>query len=353
MKMFKYLALVTFTFSLDAAQEFDLRKGVDLTATNRVTWLLINQMMDAGTISATNKGGVIRQATTPDMSLNTRYTNFIYVSNSTVTSPTLMLWNGTGWVPGLVGANTVGSSQLQDSSVTAGKLAGSSVFGTNIAGNTIQNTNLADGSVSGNKIAGGGVYYGKFAFGAIVGGDITNKTITETNIADGTVGSIQIGSGQLSNINYAASSITFDKIANSAISQYHISNSAIGTLQITNGAVTSNQIASGTINYTLIDTNTPVMVGFGSYTNSSGAGTATLLNGRNVSVARVAAGRVLVTFNTAPSSINYTVNANAIDPDDNSVCIVTNKLTTTFEIRTMNLAGALSDANQVMFTITH
>jgi len=102
------IVLFISVLSLNAATEYDLVKGVDMTATNYRPASLYNQLVDAGTIGATNKGGVIRQATTPDTSLNPRYTNFIYVSNSVVSSPTLMLWNGTGWIPGLVGANTVG-----------------------------------------------------------------------------------------------------------------------------------------------------------------------------------------------------------------------------------------------------
>lgn len=327
------ISLVFLPFVSNGAVEFDLVKGVDMTATNYRPASLYNQLVDNATIGATNKGGIIRQTTTPNVGDNPRYTNFIYISNSVPTAPTLMLWNGSGWIPGIVGANTVGSIAIQDSAVTAGKIAGSAVFGTNIAGNTIQGTNLADGAVYGDKIANNGIWQGKFQPLAIRGIDITNRTIWNTNLVLSSITSNEMSILSIPTPMLTDGAVTTAKIATTNVTRDVIRNDAIGSLQITNLAVSTNHITTN-ITYNLA-------YAWG-VCNAGG----TFLKGYNISsVTRISAGRYTFNFINPVSDTNYACSVAALENAGGNQLFtrVLTNATTAVTVQVTDNAGVAAD----------
>lgn len=348
-KKFSATFLLSAPLILSGAVEFDLRKGVDMTATNYRPASLYNQLVDNATIGATNKGGVIRQGTTPNTGDNPRYTNFLFISNSVVTAPTLMFWDGTGWIPASIGANSVGSAALQNSAVIAGKIAGSAVYGSNIVGNTIENTNLADNAISGNKIANGGVWQEKFAIGAIRGIDITNKTITYTNIADGTIQALQLANDAVRTLNITNLAVTTAKLALNAVTRDILGTNSIYGPMITNGGVVSNNIAAAEINPVHLSTNVPYVSSYGSF-DMVGT-TPTLRAGKNVSsVARTSAGRYAVTLIVAYSSTNYALFSGS-SSTAYSTSSTTNQAAGSFGIVVLDSAGTPADPGSFSFQV--
>jgi len=179
------LALIAVLGTAYAAVEYDLIKGVDMTGRSSIPPSSLNQLVDNATVQ-TNKGMVIIQGTTPDVTLNPRYSRYLWIDNSVPATPTLKAYNGSSWTNAL-------------------------------SGTTITSANLADGSVTTAKLGSGAV--------------------TAEKILNGAVGSLQI----------AGSAVTADKIAVGVVSRSHIADGAINTLQITNSAVTADKIADGTI----------------------------------------------------------------------------------------------------------
>jgi hypothetical protein len=236
------------------AVEFDLRKGVDLTATNYHTASLINQLVDAGTISATNKGALIRRsggggAWWPSVTDNPRYTNFMWLDQNT--SPaTLKQYVPSGdvytnWVASTVTPGSVGTSEIAANAVTAAKLATNSVENWHIVASAVSGNKIADNGIIAGKLGPASITPGNNAFGSIVGGDITNKTITATNIADNTITRLQLANDLIGTVQLTNKSVTMDKIADGVV----------GVTQLTNSAfITTNYLAGG-INSSLLTTN--------------------------------------------------------------------------------------------------
>ena len=308
------LALALAVTSLNAATEFDLRKGIDLTATNYVTPSMLNQLVDAGTISSTNKGGVIRRSANgtsywPDITLNPRYTNFLWLD--TYTSPgTLKQYvccgdAYTNWVAATVTPGSITSAEILNFTIQAIDIGTNAVAGYAIQAGAVDANKIADNGIIAGKLSASSVGKGTFAFGAITGGDITNKTITYTNIADGTIGPDQMQNNAIGTLQLTNGAVTTDKIAATNITQDLIRYDAIGTLQITNGAVTSNKLAAGAINFSNVDTNTSYGIArvWGvinpAFSLAKGLGVASIFNDG------VAATRV--TFTTPFADTNYCV----------------------------------------------
>lgn len=236
------------------ATEFDMQKGVDLTATNQITQSLLNQLVDNAR-TATNKGMVIRQATTPDIVLNTRYTNFLWLDTSLGLPGTLRQWNGSAWVTASLGIFSVGDTNIAPNAITSGKLAANAVNETNLAGSAVTSPKIADLTIIGADIAFSTLSQGKFSFGAIVGGDITNQTITFSNIAPGTIRPNELAFNAIMNDQLSNGVVTTAKIALTNIDRTLIRDQAIGVAQITNAPFINTNHLVGVIGTNLLSTN--------------------------------------------------------------------------------------------------
>lgn len=163
----------------------DLIKGVDFTGRSALSPTALNQLVDNARLN-TNRGIILLQPTQPDHITNPRFTNFVWLDNSTPGLVQLKVYNGSSW--------------------------------TNVyLGSILTETNLADGAVTTPKLASGAV--------------------SAEKILNGAVGSLQL----------AGSGVTADKIAVGVVNRSHLSDNLIGTAQITNSAVTGPKIADGTI----------------------------------------------------------------------------------------------------------
>ncbi len=182
----KKLFFLLATCSVFGAESYnDLVKGVDFTGRSALSPTVLNQLVDNARFN-TNRGIVLMQSTQPDTVTNPRFTNFIWLDNSTAGLIQLKVYNGSSW--------------------------------TNVyLGNILTETNIADGAITTPKLASGAV--------------------SAEKILNGAVGSLQI----------AGSGVTADKIAVGVVNRSHLSDNLISTAQITNSAVTGAKIADGTI----------------------------------------------------------------------------------------------------------
>jgi len=182
----KKLFFLLATCSVFGAESYnDLVKGVDFTGRSALSPTALNQLVDNARFN-TNRGIVLMQPTQPDTVTNPRFTNFIWLDNSTAGLIQLKVYNGSSW--------------------------------TNVyLGSILTETNIADGAITTPKLASGAV--------------------SAEKILNGAVGSLQI----------AGSGVTADKIAVGVVNRSHLSDNLISTAQITNSAVTGAKIADGTL----------------------------------------------------------------------------------------------------------
>lgn len=352
---------------LNAAVEVDLRKGVDLTATNLVSFSLLNQLVDNGTIwnsgQITNGRGIVMRSTIrPHVTHNPRYTNWLWLDLSVGSPGTLRQYVCCGdadanWQVAALGIGSVTSTNILDYTIQA----------IDMATNSVPNYALQDNSVDANKIQAQAVIAGKIGPSAvsnlniapstIEGGRIALNTISNANMYDFTIMSNKIGVAGIASFNLAPGIVNSNNIGPNSIAGTNLINGTITNAQLADKAVSSNKIDTGSINLSNIDTNFGfgIVRCWGLITNSSG-GTATLLKGLGVtSVSRISAGRVLVTFDTsrfAPANPKYAVFATGqMDNNNTDVCAISNKTTTTFEIRTIDIGGGLCDNYEVSFSI--
>ncbi len=275
------------SFSIRGAVEFDLLKGVDLTLTNSITQSLLNQLVDLGTISATNKGGIIRKfglggGQWPSVTDNPRYTNFIWLDMDT-TPPTLKTYVKTGiavdvytnWVPGTIAPGSITSTELANNSVNSDKLQTNAVQFYHLTNNAVISSKINDQAVIAGKIAPNGVISGNIAFGAVNGGSISNNSITFSNIA--------------------ANTINRDQLQNQLIGPAQLTNGLITSLVLTNNSITNSMLATN-ISYGVVKA--------WAFVSSDG----TMRKGFNITnCVRTATGNYTLSFGNAyaPSDTNY------------------------------------------------
>lgn len=359
--------LIAIAGTANSAVEVDLRKGVDLTATNYVSFSLLNQLVDNGTIwnsgSVTNGRGIVMRSTIrPHVTHNPRYTNWLWLDLSLGSPGTLRQYVCCGdadanWQVAALGIGSVTSTNILDYTIQA----------IDMATNSVPNYALQDNSVDANKIQAQAVVAGKvgpsavsnlnIAPSTIEGGRIALNTISNANMYDFTLLSNKIAVGGIAAFNLAPGIINSNSIGIQSIAGTNIQNGAITNEQLAASAVSSNKIAAGSINLSNIDTNFGfgIVRCWGLITNSSG-GSATLLKGLAVtSVTRISAGRVLVTFDLsrfAPATTRYAVfSTGGMDVDNTDVCAISNKTVTTMELRTIDIGGGLCDDYEISFSI--
>lgn len=192
-------------------------------------------------------------------------------STSDVTGP----YNG---VSGTTGSTSlVGTSDLSDAIITAGKIAsgaidlgGTKITGllqntnlaqitdaTKIADSLIGNTKLANLAVDAAKLADSAVTSTKIANAAVGTAAIQNAAITNALIANAAIGSAQIqdaaiiaakiGTAAVGSAAIQDAAITNAKIANLAVDSAKIADLAVGTAKINDAAITTAKIADASI----------------------------------------------------------------------------------------------------------
>lgn len=180
----------------------------------------------------------------------------------------------------VLNADTVGTTQLVNLSVTNGKLANNSVTTGKIANYTIIDQDIANLTITGSKIVDYTLAGTKLANAAItsqqvqeyslIGTDLANLTVTGQQIADytlvgtklanATVDTQQITNLAVTNAKLAANAVTSDKIQDYTIVGTDLANATVTSQQIQDYTITATDIANLTItgsqvaNYTLVGT---------------------------------------------------------------------------------------------------
>lgn len=366
MKNLVLFGILFTALNLSAALEPDLRKGVDLTVTNRVSYSLLNQLVDNGTVYNTgsitnNKGIVMRSTVRPDVTSNPRMTNWLWLDVSLVPNGlgTLKQYlccgdSGTNWVQASIGVGSVTTANIADYSITAIKMATNSVNANALIAASVSGNKIADFGVVAGKLAPGAVTNGAFALGAIQSGDIGSGVITNGHLAANTITSNKMAEASITSFNVLNQTLNSNDIAYGGIQATNIAPGVITSLEIGNNTITSNNLALASgVNYANLDTNLsyniPVVWGMLDIVGTI----VTIPRGFGVSSAtRSGVGVYRVNFNTARSTTNYAVivTAKSSALDTRIVSYTSNSLSgVTFLIDTD--AGTPADTTGISFQI--
>lgn len=125
----------------------------------------------------------------------------------------------------LAALNTVGSSEIDDNSITSAKILNGAITEGDIGSDEIANYHLKDNAVTSAKIVDG----------TILGSDIADQAITNPKLAVNSVSTSRLQDG----------SVTASKIVDGNVTNAKIQNGGVTTEKLAAGAVTSQKIASG------------------------------------------------------------------------------------------------------------
>jgi len=240
MKKLLTLTLALWSVGLHGATfEWDMVKGIDITAQSSITAAQLNQLIDGAT-PYPGKGLVIRQPIHPNVTTNPRYTNFLWFD---LVTQTLKSYQGVGddatnWVTATLGIGTIGTVNLAGGAVTDAKLAANAVNTTNLQNNSVTSDKIAAGNVGASQLAAASVTNAALAPLAVSGDKIAYQTILNTNLAE-----LNITGGKLQ-----TATITGDKIANGTITSVNLATNLIGSTNIAAGAVGNAQLGTNAVN---------------------------------------------------------------------------------------------------------
>jgi len=352
------LILVTILISLSTlivfgAVEVDLRKGVDLTATNVVSYSILNQLVDNGTIwnsgQITNGRGIVMRSTIrPHVTHNPRYTNFLWLDLSLGMPGTLRQYVCCGdadanWVVAALGIGSVTSTNILDYTIQAIDMATNSVSNYAIQDNAIDANKIQAQAVVAGKIGPSAVSNLNIAASTIDGGRIALNTISNANIYDFTLFSNKIGVAGIAAFNLAPGAVSSDNIGPFSIVGTNLQNNTITNEQIANNAISSNKIAAGQVD--LVRLNTNVTIGLAKawgFFDSSGL----MLKGYNlVGGANFNTGDYSVHFtnNFAPTTTNYIMQGSALSVGASANITFYSNMTTFVALKIQNEAGTEVD----------
>lgn len=226
-----------------AATESDLLTGLDPTTLTSIKASQLLQMINNGTIGATNKGGIIRSAFTPDTINNPRYTNFVWIDTSAGLPGSIKSWNGTGW----------SSASFSAGSITATNLAPGAVTQAALATNAVDTINIVNSAVTSAKIGALQIINSLLGAGAVSNLNIADRTITGAKIATQTIENTNILDGSLSGFKFSAATITSNCLAAGSINNSILATNAVAATNIIAGAVNNAALATSSVQATNVN----------------------------------------------------------------------------------------------------
>jgi len=106
------------------AAQYDFQSGVDLSALSSVTQAQLMQAINQ-IAPLSNVGGIIAQATAPDIASNARFARYVWIDTSAVPY-TLKTYQSGAWTASTVGTNAINAAtQIVDDTITLAKLKSS------------------------------------------------------------------------------------------------------------------------------------------------------------------------------------------------------------------------------------
>ncbi|WP_339815135.1 hypothetical protein [uncultured Imperialibacter sp.] len=139
-------------------------------------------------ISDVDAGKIIGLGTAATLNVGTGASNIVQL-DGTGALPAIDGSNLIGVVP-VIGAGTIGATELAANAVTNGKIADGNVTGAKIATDAISSDKIVDGSVITIDLADGNVTTAKLANNAVTGVKIADGSIADADIADVAVGKV-------------------------------------------------------------------------------------------------------------------------------------------------------------------
>lgn len=230
----------TETYTVVIDPDTALEEIVDVKNYSTGNTLTIERAKDGSTAVGHSAGAVVRHMIigrdlqeANDHIENTTTAHGLTLANLIETTDTNVISSG------MIITGAVGTSKIDDLSITEAKINSSAVTAAKIATDAVTTAKILDSAVTTAKLNDGAVTSAKIADGTIATGDIADGAITSAKIADATIATGDI----------ADSAITSAKIANDTIVNADINSSAgIAYSKLSlGGTITSADLVDGTI----------------------------------------------------------------------------------------------------------
>ncbi len=171
----------------------------------------------------------------------------------------------TAGVSASVFANSIGSAEVIDNSLTASDLAAGSVGTSEVADNSLTANDLAAGSVGTSEVADNSLTANDLAAGSVGTSEVADNSLTANDLAAGSVGSSEVADNSLTASDLASGSVGTSELASGAVFNVDVNaGAAIAVSKISGTAVnlSSSQTISGskTFNNLNISTTTRYIV---------------------------------------------------------------------------------------------
>lgn len=252
---FSILCLLS-AYTLWAANDPDLSKGIDLTGRSSVTPSQLNQLVDAGTVR-TNRGLLLITNAAPNVVAFPRYTNMIWLDQSSIPF-VLKAWNANSnaWIAVSFGTNAITTAQIGDGQVTTDKLADGAVTTIKLGDNSVSEAKIIAGQVSASKMANNAITTASITNGAVTSAKIAINGVENTNILDGAITSNKIAAATITSDKFAPGAIGTATIPDNSITAAKMQADSIRVTNIVDGIITKAKLSFGTPTNAVLTANT-------------------------------------------------------------------------------------------------
>ena len=150
---------------------------------------------------------------------------------------------------GKIGTGAVGTVKLADVSVTAGKIGTGAVGTAKLADNSVTAGKIGTGAVGTVSLADNSVTAGKIGTGAIGTVALANQAVTAGKIATGAVGTVALADNSVTAGKIGTGAVGTTELADGAVTAGKIVTGGVGTAQLADGAVTPAKVEEDLLRY--------------------------------------------------------------------------------------------------------
>ncbi len=156
-------------------------------------------------------------------------------------------------------ANSISTTDLVDGSVTTPKLADGAVTTPKLADDAVTSVKIADNAVTNTKIANNSVTTVKLVDGSVTTAKLADGAVTSTKILDGTIVNADVSptaaiayskldlANSISTTDLVDGSVTTPKLADGAVTTPKLADGSVTTPKLGDGAVTTPKLADGSV----------------------------------------------------------------------------------------------------------